>query len=241
MKLRRLFFSLVSTLIISYSGICQEKESSGIRILFQGLVMDASTLTPIPNSQIMINRAFSSVSGNDGTFAFYVNRKDTVVFKRLGYKSTMMYVSDTLTGNEFIAGVYMNTDTLAIGEVIIIPRFRNLKSEILNSKSKTPSTFENARYNVAVSAYQGRTNKGTLGNPTDNYAALRQKQKTDAYEKGQISSDKIVGFNPLLLIPATYVLLKGVPGKSASFNPDLTNQEVEQINKKYLESLRQRK
>ena len=240
MNLRRLFFSLLSTLIISHSGFCQEKENSGIRILFQGLVMDASTLTPIPNSQIMINRAFSSVSGNDGTFAFYVNRKDTVLFKRLGYKSTTMYVSDTLKGNEFIAGVYMNTDTLAIGEVVIIPRFRNLKSEILNSKSKTPSTFENARYNVAVSAYQGRTNRGTLGNPTDNYAVLRQKQKVDAYEKGQISSDRIVGFSPLLIIPATYVLLKGVPGKSPSFKPDLTNQEVEQINMKYLESLKQR-
>ena len=203
--------------------------------------MDASALTPIANSQILINRILSSASENDGTFAFYVNRKDTVVFKRLGYKSTMMYVSDTLTGDEFIAGVYLNTDTLAIGEVIIIPRFRNLKSEILNSKSKTPSTFENAKYNVAISAYQGRTNQGTLGNPTDNYAALRQKQKVDVYEKGQIPSDRIVGLNPLLLIPAAYILLKGVPEKPASFKPELTSQEVDQINRKYLETLKQRK
>jgi hypothetical protein len=241
MIIKRLSVTLVSILIIAHSGFSQEKGNSGIRILFHGLVIDASTLSPISNSQILINRSFSSVSGNDGTFAFYVNRKDTVVFKRLGYKSTIMYVSDTLTGSEFIAGIYMNTDTLVIGEVVIIPRFKNLKSEIMNSGSKIPATFDNAKYNVAVSAYQGRTSQGSLGNPADNYALLRQKQRVDAYEKGGIPSDRILGISPLLLIPAAYLLIKGVPEKPPPFKPQLTNYEVDQINKKYLEILKQRK
>jgi hypothetical protein len=238
---KRSFITLVFLLIIFHAGFCQEKVISGSRILFQGVVLDASTLSPISNSQIMINRTFSSVSGNDGTFAFYVNWNDTVVFKRLGYKSTMMYVSDTLTSSEFIAGVYMNSDTLAIGEVVIIPRYKNLKSDIMNSGRKTPSTFDNAKYNVAVSAYQGRTTQATLGNPADNYEAIRHKQRVDAYEKGGIPSDKILGLSPLLLLPAAYLLIKGVPERPASFKPVLSNHDLDQINKKYLETLKQRK
>jgi len=202
---------------------------------------DVSNLSPISNSQIFINRTFSSVSENDGTFAFYVNRNDTVVFKSLGYKSTILFVSDTLTGLEFIAGIYMNSDTLSIGEVVIVPRLINLKSEILNARSKTPSTFDNARYNVAVSAYQGRNSQSKLGDPANNYALLSQKQKVDAYERGGIPSDKMVGLSPLLLIPAAYLLIHGLPEKPAPLKQQLSDQEVNQIQKKYLETLKQRK
>ncbi len=68
----------------------QELKNTGSRILFHGLVMDANTQVPLPGSQILINKAFSSVSGDDGKFAFYVNRLDTVVFSRLGYKSAIL-------------------------------------------------------------------------------------------------------------------------------------------------------
>ncbi|MEI8225232.1 MAG: hypothetical protein WCG82_04835 [Bacteroidota bacterium] len=239
--MKSIFFIILSICILNQAGFSQGKENAGIRILFHGLVMDANTLSPLANSQIMINRAFSSVSGNDGTFAFYVNRNDTVVFKSLGYKSTILFVSDTLTGREFIAGIYMNSDTLSIGEVVIVPRLINLKSEIMNAKTKTPATMENARYNVAVSAYQGRNSQNRLGDPASNYELLRQNQKVDAYERGGIPSDKMVGLSPLLLIPAAYLLLHGLPEKPAPLKPQLSDQEVDQIQKKYIETLKQRK
>jgi hypothetical protein len=223
------------------SSFCQQKPNSDARILFHGIVIDASTLLPISNSQILINRAFSSVSSADGTFSFNVNRKDTVFFRHLGYKSTSMFVSDTLAGLEFVAGIYMQTDTLLIGEVIIVPKHTNLKSEIMNAPGRIPSTFENARYNVAISAYQGRTTKGQLGDPAMNYNLLRQKQKVDSYEKGEIPSSQIAGLNPLLLLPAAYILLHGSPEKPAPFKKELTDQEISQIYKKYLESLKKQK
>jgi hypothetical protein len=222
-------------------GLCQETINPEGRILFHGLVMDGSSLMPVSNSQIMINNEFSSVSGNDGSFAFYVNRKDTVLFRRLGYKATIMFISDSLKSIEFIAGIYMNSDTLSIGEVVIVPRFTNLKSEIMNSRSKTPSTFDNARYNVAVSGYQGRNTQGSLGTPSDNYAALSQKQKVAAFERGGIPSDQMVGISSLLLIPAAYMLLKGSPEKPPPFKTTLSTQEVEELNKRYLELINQRK
>lgn len=239
--MKSIFFLILSICILNQAVFSQEKGNAGIRIIFHGLVMDANTLSPLANSQIMINRTFSSVSSDDGTFAFYVNRNDTVVFNSLGYKATILYVSDTLTGREFIAGVYMHTDTLSIGEVVIVPSLRNLKSEILNARSKTPTTFDNARYNVAISAYQGRNSQGKLGDPASNYALLSQKQKIDAFERGGIPSDKMVGLSPLILIPVAYFLIHGLPEKPAPLKSQLSDQEVDQIQKKYLETLKQRK
>jgi hypothetical protein len=241
MTIKRILAALFSIFIITHSGYCQEIVNPEIRILFRGLVMDASSLSPIANSQILINRNFSSVSSNDGTFSFYVNRNDTVLFKHLGYKSTILYVSDTLRGSDFIAGIYMNSDTLSINEVVIIPKFMNLRSEIMNSASKTPSTFDNAKYNVAVSAYQGRTSQSKLNNSADNYLLLTQKQKVNAYEKGGIPSDRILGISPFLLVPAAYLLIKGFPEKPDPYKSQLTDQELKQIHAKYLETLKQRK
>ena len=238
--MKHCFLFIIFIIFISRFSFCQQEENAGVRILFHGIVIDANTLLPISNSQILINRAFSSISSLDGDFAFFVNRNDTVLFKHLGYKTTSLFVSDTLIGRDFIAGIYMKSDTLSIGEVIIVPRFTNLKSDIMNAPSKVPSTMDNARYNVAISAYQGRTTQGKLGDPSTNYGLLRQRQKVNAFEKGGIPSDRIAGFNPLLIAPATYLLIHGLPEKPSSFEQKLTNQELDQILKKYLETHEQK-
>ena len=242
--MKHFLLTVSSIFIICHSGFSQVREREDLRILFKGLVIDASTFSPISNTQILINRSFSSISSETGAFSLYVNRNDTIVFKSLGYKQTMLYVNDTIVGREYIAGIYMNSDTLSIGEVIIIPGYSNLKSEILNAKSKTPSTMENARYNVAISAYQGRNSQNVLGDPDNNYAALSHQQKVDAYERGGIPSDMIVGLNFLTLIPCGYLLihsLQGPPEHAPALTPQLSDKEVDQIHKKYLETLRQRK
>lgn len=231
----RFHFIIIIFLFINHSCFCQVINNSGVRILFHGIVLDANTLSPISNSQILINHEFNSVSSTDGTFAFFVNRNDTVIFKHLAYKATMLFVSDTLVGKEFVAGIYMKSDTLLIGEVVIVPRFINLRSEIINAPTRIPSTMKNARYNVALSGYQGRTTQGKLGDPNTNYGLLRQRQKLDAYEKGGIPSDKMVGLSPLLLIPAAFLLIHGLPEKPAPFEHNLTDQELDKIHKKYME------
>jgi hypothetical protein len=238
-KLRETILLLL--LLFCFSpGFSQENEKPGLRILFRGLVLDASDLAPLPNTQIMVNRLFSSVSDHDGSFSFYANRSDTIVFRMLGYKQENLKLNDTLSGQEFIAGIYMQRDTMLIGEVVIIPRYVNLKSDILNSPNKTPATFDNARYNVAVSAYQGKTTAGKLGDAQDNYAALKQKQKISAFERGGIASENIAGLNPFILIPAAYLLLKGLPEKPPAYKTHISESEVDQINNAYLELQKQR-
>jgi hypothetical protein len=239
-KLRETILLLVLLFFFS-PGFGQDNEKPGLRILFRGLVLDASDLSPLPNTQIMINRMFSSVSEHDGSFSFYASRNDTILFRMLGYKQETLKLNDTLSGQEFITGIYMQRDTMSIGEVVIIPRYVNLKSDILNSPSKTPATFDNARYNVALSAYQGKTTAGKLGDAGDNYAALKQKQTISAFERGGIPSENIAGINPFILIPAAYLLFKGLPERPPAYKTHLSEAEIDQINKAYLEVLKQRK
>ena len=234
--MKRFVLILSSLLLIFQTSACQEKKDSGSDILFNGLVIDASTFAPIPNSQIYINHSLRAVSETDGSFTFYVNLADTVIFNSLGYKPSFFHISDTLQGLEFNAGIFMKTDTVEIGEVIIIPRQRNLKSEIMNASSRYPEIINNARNNLAVSAYQGKTSQAQLGDPMNNYSIISQKQKTMAYEKGGIPSDQTLALSPFLLLPAAYLLFKGFPAKPQSVKSSLSPFEVDQIHRKYLET-----
>jgi hypothetical protein len=231
--MKRILVLIIMVWSILPSGLAQEKESYGPRLHLRGIVMDANSSLPLQGTQIMINHQFSGVSAEHGTFGINVERKDTVSFNHLGYKSTLWLVADTLIGNDFVAGIYMNSDTISIGEVIILPRFLNLKSQILNSPSKVPATMANARYNVAISAYQGKTTTGRLGDPDANYQMIHRNQSVAAYEKGGIPSSAIAGINPLILIPAAYLLLHGMPEKPGAFEDKPSQKEIDQIRKEY--------
>jgi hypothetical protein len=222
------------------SCFCQDIKDASGKILFHGLAMDAKSESPLTNSQIVINGSLYSVTDKDGRFAFYVNKNDTVIFSRLGYKQVVLYVSDTLSGKEFITGIYMNADTLSIGEVVIVPRMTNLKSEILSARTPASPQIEYAKDNLAVSAYQGRVTQGRMGDPSTNYVVLTHKQHMDAYSKGMIPTDQIAAISPLMLIPAVYLLIHGLPEKPPPLQPRLTEQEINQIHKKYMEILRAR-
>lgn len=227
-------------LLMSNRGYPQEVSVSQGLIRFNGIVMDSKTNYPLANTQIIINRRHLFVSDKEGNFAFYVNKRDTVVFTRLGYRTAHFLVSDTLTGREFLAGIYMSSDTLEIAEVIITPRLRNLKSELMNSKIKPNIPLENAKYNLALSAYQGRMGQNKMGDPAINYKVLQQKQQDEAYSKGQLPSDRIVGLSPFLLLPAAYLLINGFPDKPSPMESQLTSQEIDRINRIYLEKTRKK-
>jgi hypothetical protein len=222
-------------------GFGQAGVKIGDPILFRGVVIDASSQSRLSNSQITINKAVVAVTNVDGAFSFYVYRRDTVIFSMLGYKPTTLFVSDTLTGKEFLAGVYLETDTLSIGEVVILPRLTSLKAEMMNGRIEPDTRLDNARNNISIASYQGRTGQGKLGDPGTNYELLRHKQKINAYEKGGIPSDRIVGLSPLLLIPAAYLLVHGLPEKPAPPKPNISSRDLDELQKKYLETLKNRK
>jgi hypothetical protein len=223
---------------ISYS---QKKVEGSGTILFRGIVLDASTQATLSGSQIFINRNRTAAGFPDGTFSFYASKKDTIVFSMLGYKSTKMIVSDTLTGSEFLTGVYLETDTLLISEVIIVPKLTSLKAEMMNPNVAVDSKIENARSNISIVSYQGRTGQLKLGDPAINYEILRQRQRVEAYEKGGIPSDKILGLSPFMLIPAAYLLFHGLPEKPEPPKPQISAKDLEELRQLFIYSRNKRK
>jgi hypothetical protein len=240
MMFRIALTGLVFFLIIN---ICpgQKNADDKINILFRGVVLDASSKTPLGSSQVIINRLKSVIAADDGTFSFYAGRRDTIVFSMLGYKPASLIVSDTLKGIEFLTGIYLESDTLLIGDVIIIPRVGNLKAEMMNPTVKTDPMTSNARANLTVAAYQARVGQNKLGDPNINYSVIRNTQKINAYEKGGIPADKIVGISPLLLLPVAYLLIHGLPEKPPPPKEQISTKDLQELNKKYQEYLRNKK
>lgn len=216
----------------------QQKSPGSDRILFRGVVISASDESRIPGAQIYRNRVVHAGSREDGTFSFFAFRSDTLVFSCLGYKPAVFIVSDTLRAEEFLAGIYLQSDTLEIGEVIIIPGLSSLRAELKNPRTTVSPELYNARSNLTIATYQARTGQNTLGDPKINYEMIKQKQKQDAYEKGGIPSDKMVALSPFMLLPAAYLLLHGLPEVPSAPDPVITDRELEELNRLYRESFR---
>jgi len=224
-------------------GFCRQvsvsQETGGLNlILIHGIVMDATSQESIPNTHYYINGLSSGVSDDEGKFSLYVYRGDTIRFTFLGYRD-LIYPTDSLAGNSYVAGIFMKDDTISIGEVLVFPRLGDLRSEFMNSSVEETTEMLNARNNVMISAYQGVNSSATLGDPGTNYDLIRRKQVFDAYEKGGIPSDKMVGLNLISFIPVSiYLLANGFPVKPEPPRPYISSSELERIRKGYAERLR---
>jgi hypothetical protein len=232
---------LIFSLLLTFKAAGQVKSTGPVPILFHGVVMDASTQARLGGSEIILNRVARPVSSEDGVFSFYAFKMDTVVFRMLGYKPLIYIISDTLSGRDFLTGIYLESDTVQIGEVIIIPKVSDLRGELMNPRITIDPKTANAVANVSAAAYTGRTTPGKLGDPASNYEYLHQKAKIDAFEKGGIPSDKMIGLNPLLLIPAAYMLLHGRPETPPPPKPQISQKEIDEIKQRYNEIIKNRK
>lgn len=229
-----IFIMSVLTAVLS----AQQAGSPVRSILFRGVVIDAETQARVPDSKIYLNGNVKVVSGTDGTFSFFAAHNDTIIFSSAGYRPVRIIVCDTLRASEFLTGIYLSPDTVNIGEVIIVPRNRSLKTELMASQLPADVQTEYARNNVNIAAFQGRTGQFKMGDPAMNYEVLRQKQKTEAYEKGGIPSDRIAGISPLLLLPAAYLILHGPPEAPEPPEPQISQKELDDLNKIFRERIR---
>lgn len=198
-------------------------------ILFHGIIIDAETQQPLAGAHFIISSGVAGASDSRGMVSFFARHSDTITFTSIGYKKFLLVIGDTLLAREYVAGIYLSTDTLYIPAVIVMPRLGNIRAEIMSSKPPVNDEMANASYNLKLSAYQGLTTAAALGDPDANYELLRQKQRLDAYEKGMVPSDKMFVFSPFTLIPLVYVLAKGLPEEPLPPAPYMSERELQQI------------
>ncbi len=211
-------------------------------ILVNGVVMDASSTMPLSNAHFVINRGYGGVSDDEGRFSLYLDRGDTVIFSYIGYSDALFTIPDTVAVKRLVAGIFLNEDTLSVGEVVVFPAIADLRTEIMTGDYQLSRDEINAQNNIAISTYQGINSAASLGDPQANYEVLRRKQILDAYEKGGIPSDKMISLNPITFIPGViYIIAKGLPERPESPMPSIKPSEFQKMKELYRQNMERRR
>lgn len=198
-------------------------------ILFHAVILDSDTREPLTGAHFQVRGRSSGAADSRGMVSFYARHRDTVVFTSVGYKEYQMTVHDTLRAIEYVAGIYLTTDTLMMAAVVVMPRIGNIRAAIMSEPPLTNQEMINATNNLRLSTYQGLTSANRLGDPDSNYELLRHQQRTAAYEKGQIPSDKMIGLSPLTVISLIYLLAVGPPEAPRPPVPHISAREMESL------------
>ena len=140
--------------IIDMQLVIYKKEVSGIssrsdnkkpipvtKIKLKGIVLDKKTNHALSFASLNIyNKSTGTICNEEGRFVFHINHKqlsDTLLFSHLGYRSTIVKVSDLLKDST----VYLQEKTIPLQEVII--RSSDPRSIVENATSKIAENYSN--------------------------------------------------------------------------------------------------
>jgi hypothetical protein len=210
-------------------------------IRVSGVVIDAETEATLSNVHYSVSGRTGGITDISGQFSLYARQFDTVLFSMVGYKNTTLIIGSEFTASQYLVMVGMVTDTLQIAEVVVVPRLDGLRSIASGSSLADSKEFENARGNLNLAFHQGLTGVNKTGDPAINYEMLRRKHIIEAYEKGGIPSDRIASFSPLIIIPALYLLMNGLPEKPPAPAPAISNSDLERLRKLYRDKIYKKK
>ncbi|MHC1733981.1 MAG: hypothetical protein AB9888_18365 [Bacteroidales bacterium] len=225
-RLSRAYLLLLFFTVLNLPETLAQQSGS---ILFHGVIFDAASSQPLPDAHYKIKGRTAGAADGRGMFSLYARWHDTITFTCIGYREYSMTVQDTLRAREYTAGIYLTSDTTMIPEVIVIPRLGNIRAEIMAELPAPSQEMINASNNLRMGTYQGLTTQPELGDPLVNYELLRQTQRMEAYEKGQIPSGQMVGLSPLILIPLIQRLASGPPEEPAPPAPHISAREMEHL------------
>jgi len=151
---------------------------------------------PVQFAHIVIqNKNRGTISDLRGMFSFVVEPFDTVLFTAVGYKRVALVIPDTLTRYHLPVDIYMETDTIWIEEVIILPwkTYEEFREAFL--ALELPDNDLNRAYrNIALIKKQ-MYYPSDEPDPEMNYQYLLKEQYNQLYTKGQMPYYSI--FNPL--------------------------------------------
>ena len=204
---------------------------------FSGVVMDSDSLKPIINVYYSLNGRLRGISDSGGRFSIYARIGDTLSFSHIGFRTKIFNVSDSLLLDSYLVGIFMTRDTIRLQEIVIFPRLRNLRQEMISVRKSGDLQNDIARQNLEIATYQGLKSAQDLTDPETQYNYQASKIKMDAIERGGIPSDKMVSVNVFTGVALIMSFL--LEDKSELLKPAKLpgTQEVEWIKKYYLNKL----
>jgi hypothetical protein len=139
------FFFVLLTSITTVSG--QRRDI----VQFSGVIRNLRS-EPVPDVNIInITTRTGATSNERGMFSFVVGPSDSILFRSVGYKNTLVVIPDTLYTTQYPRDVYMLNDTIHLAEVKIFPwkTYEEFKVAFLNLE--LPDDDEKRAYkNIAL-------------------------------------------------------------------------------------------
>ncbi len=90
-------------------------------IQFSGVVRNLK-YEPIPDVHIInINRHNATTSNDEGIFSLIVRPSDSILFRSVGYKNTLVAIPESIDIRHYPRDVYLLNDTIHLEEVKIFP------------------------------------------------------------------------------------------------------------------------
>ena len=90
-------------------------------VQFSGVIRNLK-YEPVPNVHVIdINRKSGTTSNEDGLFSMIVKPSDSVLFRSVGYKNTLVVIPDSVSRKHYPRDVYLLNDTIHLAEVKIFP------------------------------------------------------------------------------------------------------------------------
>lgn len=134
---------------------------------------------------VVLNKHRGTISDFDGMFSFVVEASDTVQFSAVGYKNFYVYIPSNPTRDHFNVEIPMKTDTIMIGEVIILPwkTYQEFKEAFVSLKLPDDD-LKRAYRNIAK--IMAQIEKTSTPDPYLNYQYLMSEYFDQLYTQGQM-------------------------------------------------------
>jgi len=200
-------------LIVVANLFAQNAQSSFIQI--DGLTADEQGYI-VPDVSIYSKHLRrGAASDHRGIFSIISIPGDTVFFSAIGYKSTLLTIPVTISGNHYITDVMMVTDTIMIGEVLVLPwkTYSEFKRAVLENKTIDP-LIANMEYNLALIEQQVWSDMRPT--PGQAYRYTMQQMSDNPYTRGQMPTNNLL--NPF----AWQKFVKGVKNGLLKNEPSTT-------------------
>ncbi len=90
-------------------------------IQFSGVIRNLK-YEPVENVHVInLRKGTGTTSNEKGIFSFIVQPSDSILFRAIGYKSSLVKIPDTLKERHYPRDVYLLNDTIRLEEVKIFP------------------------------------------------------------------------------------------------------------------------
>ncbi len=190
-KVYIIFFLSWIAMVFSPAFGQESKDGQNDLVQLSGLVLN-EYLETLPFVHIIIkNKNRGTYTDKDGMYSLVVKEGDTVLFTYVGYKTQGIVIPDTVQDNQYLADVLMISDTVAIGEVIILPwktyeEFKQAFKEVEIAEDD----LERARKNIALIKTQIIMSNSP--DPKLNYNYVMQQQYEQTFIQGQFPAIPIL-------------------------------------------------